>query len=236
MAKRVVLIYHNDGPTDDRAYTHVKEAGFLPDVRRPFLGDSLETPGDDVAGSVVYGGPFVPKEEAEHPFLQAEHRWIADCMEREIPLLGICQGAQSVAHVLGAKTGPRPEGLYEFGYYEVRPTEAGREILPEPLYLCQSHFHEFETPKGAELLAESDWYPQQAFRYGATTYAFQFHAEVTPDGLRRWQEADWAHFDKPGAQTKEEQDRLMAEHDPVQDRWFKGFLEKLFPTAKTEAA
>jgi GMP synthase (glutamine-hydrolysing) len=236
MGKRVVLIYHNDGPTDDRAFTYMKQAGFTLDVRRPFQGDSLETPGDDVAGSVVYGGPFVPAEEANHPFLRDEHRWIADCMEREIPLLGICQGAQSIAHVLGAKTGPRSEGLYEFGYYQVRPTQAGKELLPEPLHLSQSHFHEFETPKGAELLAESDWYPQQAFRYGTTTYAFQFHAEITPSGFRRWQEADWAHFGKPGAQTREEQNKLQAEHDDAQHRWFMGFLEKFFPKSKAAAA
>ncbi len=232
MSKRVVLVYHNEGPVDDRAFSYLKQAGYSLDLRRPFLGDSLDAPDGDVAGSVVYGGPFVPAEEAQHSFLQDEHRWIADCIDKEIPLLGICQGAQSIAHVLGAKTGPRPEGLHEFGYYQVRPTEAGKDLLPEPLYLCQSHFHEFETPENAELLAESDWYPQQAFRYGPSTYAFQFHAEVTPDGFRRWQQAKWAAFGKPGAQSKEEQDKLMAAHDEAQHNWFMSFLEKLFPKEK----
>jgi len=38
-----------------------------------------------------------------------------------------------------------------------------------------------------------------------------------------------ANYDKPGAQTREEQDRLMVLHDAAQAAWFNGFLRKLFP-------
>jgi GMP synthase (glutamine-hydrolysing) len=65
-------------------------------------------------------------------------------------------------------------------------------------------------------------------RYGATTFGFQFHAEVTPAGFRRWQSRDRAAFDKPGAQTRDEQDRLGPQHDLAQHNWFMGFLDRLF--------
>ncbi|MFM8746471.1 MAG: hypothetical protein ACKOED_07365 [Aestuariivirga sp.] len=52
---------------------------------------------------------------------------------------------------------------------------------------------------------------------------------MTPEGFRRWQEAAWSRHGKSGVQTREEQDRLMVEHDAGQRQWFMGFLERLFP-------
>ncbi len=228
MTRSVVLIRHGDGPADDRVVRFFRERGIEPDMRRPFKGEALGAPDGSVAASVVYGGPFNVFDTGKHPFLIDEHRWIEGCIEQDIPLLGICQGAQSIAYTLGAKAGPRPGEPHEFGYYQVHPTEAGKDILPGPRYFAQSHWHEFEVPGGGELLAYSEVFPQQAFRYGATTYGFQFHAEVTPAGFRRWQDEPHAAFGKPGGQTREQQDALGAAHDAAQHDWFMGFLEKLF--------
>ena len=150
--------------------------------------------------------------------------------ERELPLLGICQGAQSIAYVLGAEVGPPASGLHEFGYYELTPTAAGiaENFMPAPLVATQAHFHTFALPEGATLLASSELYPNQAYRHGTNTYGLQFHAEVTIEGFRRWQAADWAAYGKPGAQTREEQDALMLAHDAAQGAWFYEFLESLF--------
>jgi len=235
--ERVILIRHNDGPEDDRVATWLRARGIEPETRRPFLGEPLGPVDGSVAATVVYGGPFNVFEEDRHPFLAEEHRWIGQCIEAQVPVLGICQGAQSVARVLGAAVGPTDPPFHEFGYYPVEPTEVGRALLPEPLHLAQSHFHCFDLPDGAERLARSAAYPNQAFRYGEGCYGFQFHAEVTPAGFRRWQEADWAPFGRPGAQTPEEQDRLMAVHDAAQDRWFNGFLAMFFaPVVAASAA
>ena len=228
MTGSVVLIRHGDEPADDRVVQFFRERGIEPDIRRPFKGEALGLPDSGVAASVVYGGPFNVFETDKHPFLIDEHRWIEGCIERDIPLLGFCQGAQSIAYTLGAGAGPRPGEPHEFGYYRVHPTEAGREILPKPHYLAQSHFHEFEVPRGGELLAYSEAFPQQAFRYGAATYGFQFHAEVTRAGFRRWQDQPNAAFGKPGAQTRAQQDALGDAHDDAQHDWFMGFLERLF--------
>ncbi len=231
MAKRVVLVRHGDDPPDDRVFTYLQQNGFDVHISKPFRGDKPGALDDDVAGSVIYGGPFNVFEKDKHPFLKDEHTWIEQCIHKNVPLLGICQGAQSIAHVLGARAGPRPGEPHEFGYYTIYPTGPGRDILPHPLTVTQAHFHEFELPEGGELLAYSDAFPQQAFRYGKTTYALQFHPEVTIEGFRRWQRDLTFYYGKPGSQTREQQTDLMHKHDGAQADWFYGFLEKLFPQA-----
>jgi GMP synthase (glutamine-hydrolysing) len=231
MPRKIVLVRHGDDPPDDRVVTFAVLNGFDPVILRPFKGDKLGLPGPDVAGSVIYGGPFNVFEEHLHPFLDDEADWIRACMAQDIPLLGLCQGAQQIARVLGAHVGPYETPVHEFGYYPISPTPEGRDFLPETLHMTQAHFHTFDIPEGAVHLATSPLYPNQAFRAGARTYGFQFHPEVTIEGFRRWQSVPWAAFGKPGAQTRDEQEALMAAHDARQATWFHDFLTKLFGTA-----
>ncbi len=228
MTRHLVLVRHGDEPEDDRVVTFAARAGFHTATFRPFAGDALPDPGPDTAGAVIYGGPFSVFEEDAHPFLRDEARFARACIDRGIPLLGICQGAQQIARLLGAGVGPLPGDPCEFGYYPVEPTPEGRDVLPGPLTVTQSHFHMFDVPQGAVRLAGSSVFPNQAFRYGDRTFGLQFHPEVTPDGFRRWQDAPWARYGQTGAQSREEQDRLMAAHDSAQEAWFLAFLTRLF--------
>lgn len=225
---RVVLVRHETDPLDDRVTAWFRACGIEPEVRRPFRGETLDPADGSVAASVIYGGPFNVFEEDRHPFLLAENRWIESCLAADIPLLGICQGAQSIARVLGAKVGPPDPEMHEFGYYPVHATEAGADLFPDGLHVTQAHFHGFDIPAGAERLARSDLFPNQAMRYGGNCYGFQFHAEMTPTGFRRWQDADWAAYGKPGAQTRARQDALQAQHDGPMGAWFNGFMDGLF--------
>lgn len=236
MKRDLILVRHGDDPPDDRVVTFAVENGFNPVIRKPFkgesLGDPLCEPGPEVAGTVIYGGPFNVFDEDLHPFLKDEARWIRACMDRGLPILGICQGAQQIARLLGAEVGPAPGEPHEFGYYPIIPTDQARDFLPDTLHMVQAHFHTFALPQGAVHLATSPLFANQAFRVGDTVYGLQFHPEVTIEGFRRWQERPWAAWGKPGAQTRQEQDRLMAEHDAAQAAWFYGFLGRLFGTAR----
>ncbi len=229
--RRLVVIRHRDEPQDDRIALYCAMRGTELDVIKPFRGQTLGEIDDTVIGSVICGGPFNVFDEAKHPFLLDEARWIRQSRAGDRPLLGICQGAQQIARALGAWVGPKADEATEFGYYEIEATEPGRNIFPARLVVAQSHFHEFHVPAGADHLAKGALFHNQAFRHGRNTFGFQFHAEVTPEGFRRWQEAPWARFGSPGAQTREEQDRLMARHDHAQHEWFIGFLDRLFGNA-----
>ena len=232
MTKRLVLIRHGDDPPDDRVAMFAAAHGLTADFRRPFQGEALPMLDESVVGVVFYGGGFEVYDTTRHTFLVEEHRYIERCLERDVPLLGICQGAQSIAHVLGARVGPLARGTSEFGFYEVSPTDEGRsDFLPQPLFMAQNHFHGFDTPDGAVNLAGTEAFPSQAFRVTTRAYGLQFHPEVTADGFRRWQDAPWARYALPGAQTREEQTLRLERHDAAQGVWFNGFLTKLFGTA-----
>ncbi len=130
--------------------------------------------------------------------------------------------------MLGADVGPLPGSRHEFGFYPVYATDGDRRYFPQILHVTQCHFHSFDLPRGAELLAAGDTFPHQAFRHGKLTFGFQFHAEVTTAGFQRWQAADWAHYGKPGAQPKAGQEALAKQRDGAQSSWFSGFLKSEF--------
>ncbi|MEM7520305.1 MAG: glutamine amidotransferase, partial [Pseudomonadota bacterium] len=215
-------------PSDDRVVTWLTQAGYFVDQRKPFAGEPLGDVTDDLAATVIYGGPYNVYETDTHPFLNEEYRWIDACLKADVPMLGLCQGAQQIAHHLGAWAGATPQATYEFGYYQIDPTPTAKSdgFLTEPLHVTQAHFHTFDLPDGAHHLASSETYENQAFRIGQNVYGFQFHPEVTIEGFRRWQVTKLDIAGQNGVQTIESQNRLMHAHDAEQAAWFYAFLNR----------
>jgi GMP synthase (glutamine-hydrolysing) len=140
-------------------------------------------------GVIVLGGPMSAWDEAGHPHLRVEIAAIRAAIAAELPVLGICLGAQLTARALGAHVAPAAEK--EIGWHDVERTAAG---AADPMLgafapterVFQWHGDAFEMPKGAELLATSAGCPHQAFRYGDRTYGLQFHLEVDGPLIERW--------------------------------------------------
>jgi len=59
-------------------------------------------------------------------------------------------------------------------------------VLGAQFPALQWHADTFGIPAGAVHLARSDAYTHQAFRFGETAYAVQFHVEVTGEMLAEW--------------------------------------------------
>ena len=144
---------------------------------------------DRYHGLVVLGGPMCLGEIADYPHLETEVDVIRQAVDAEIPVLGICLGAQLLARALGA--GVTRNAEKEIGWYDVSATDAGRE---DPLFstfdgtekIFQWHGDTFEIPEGAVHLASSPTCRNQAFRYGDSAYGFQFHLEVDEPLIERW--------------------------------------------------
>jgi GMP synthase-like glutamine amidotransferase len=141
----------------------------------------------DYDGLIFLGGPMSVNDDLA--FLRREEDYIRKAIDRGIPILGVCLGAQLVAHALGAQV--RRNGVKEIGWYEVLLTPAGRDdpvfaAFRESETVFHWHGETFDLPPGAELLASSDRCRNQAFRIGKTLYGIQFHLEVTPAMIAAW--------------------------------------------------
>jgi len=138
---------------------------------------------------VAMGGPMSVHDEAEHPWLAGEKRWIAAAVRAGVPYFGVCLGAQLLAASLGAPvyTGEIPEvGVLPVAVAAVADGDPVLGVLGDEFPALQWHGDTFGIPAGAVHLARSDAYPHQAFRFGQAAYAVQFHVEVTGDMLGEW--------------------------------------------------
>ena len=227
-ARRIALVTHEASARDDHASRHLAARGFALEWTAPCLGGSLPEPDERSAGAIVFGGKYPAYATDRHPFLKAEMDWIGRWLDSGKPFLGICLGAQLLAHHLGAEVGPHPQGHHEFGFYELIPSPQGRAVFDEGLRVMQKHYHGFDLPAGAMPLARSESYPQQAFAHGAAAFGFQFHPEATAEILARWHDGPDAPFDAPGAQSRAQQEDTFVRHGPAMSAWFEGFLDGLF--------
>ncbi|MFA5362368.1 MAG: type 1 glutamine amidotransferase [Candidatus Omnitrophota bacterium] len=154
-----------------------------------FENDSLPDGVEGIGAVISLGGPMNVHEEEKYPFLKSEDVFLKEAVKREIPVLGVCLGAQLLAKACGAKVVMSP--LKEIGWYPVSLTDEGKadplfEEVPSVLDVFQWHEDMFEIPPGGVLLASSRQCPNQAFRFGKNAYGLQFHIEVTPDMIESW--------------------------------------------------
>lgn len=138
---------------------------------------------------IVLGGPQMPDQGDLHPHLNVEMRCIEEALKREIPVLGICLGAQLLAYTLGG--GVRPMKEWEIGWYDLEPTAQSAAdplfcALVEPHPVFQWHGYTFDLPTEAVHLAHSSTCENQAFRYGRNAYGLQCHLELDERLINRW--------------------------------------------------
>jgi GMP synthase (glutamine-hydrolysing) len=225
MPKPILIILHQEHSTPGRVGHALRSRGYTLDVRRPRLGDALPDTMAHHAGAVLFGGPMSANDEED--FIRREIDWLAVPLAEEKPFLGICLGAQLLARQLGSSVYCHAQGEVEVGYYPIRPTVAGRAMCgfwPDHVY--QWHREGFDLPRGADLLAEGDVFPVQAFRYGPAAYAIQFHPEVTHAMMCRWTTRGHARLSLPGAKPRLAHFEDRAVHDYAIRAWLTSFLDR----------
>jgi len=237
MVRKFVLVTHAGDESDDRASVWLARQGYRMERVCPADGEALPAMGEDVAGTIVYGGKFDVDNQDDYPFLKDELGWIDCALRRNVPVLGICLGAQLMAHALGQKVHAHPAGCAEYGYYRIEATPEGKSIIGEDLTVLQSHWHGwYETPAGATLLARSELFPQQAFQYGAHGFAVQFHPEASLATMTRWVGRRGERNYLPGAFAPERQIADHGLHDGRLGQWFEDFLARWAGVPETTRA
>ncbi len=135
---------------------------------------------------MTFGGAMQPDDD--HRWLKREIELLAELVRRDVPLLGVCLGAELLAEAVGGQA--RRADAPEIGWFEVQTTPDGTDDpLLAPLAprfeALEWHSYECVLPDGATTLARSESC-LQAFRFGACAWGIQFHAEVTLDDFERW--------------------------------------------------
>ena len=178
---------------------------------------------------VIMGGPMAVYEMEQYAFLKDEALLIEKAVKANKHVLGVCLGAQMVAHALGARV--YAGGQKEIGWYEVALTDDGMRdpCVSQLAYdgkksaqVFQWHGDTFDLPAGAVRLASSGLYPNQAFRYSDRVYALQFHIEVTPVIV-----LDWLKNEK-GIDLNKVRGESARIYDPYRIRamnFYKGFFK-----------
>jgi len=143
---------------------------------------------------MVFGGSMHPDQDDRHAWLEREESFLRDALADDVPVLGVCLGAQMLARAADAWVGPAPEP--EIGWFDVELTPEGRNdpvlgVLPSTTEAFQWHSYTFAVPATGTELARSALCTQ-AFRAGRRAWGLQFHAEVTLAMVRTWtaEEAD----------------------------------------------
>ncbi|MGY1773096.1 type 1 glutamine amidotransferase [Blastococcus sp. SYSU D00813] len=185
-------------PTDPpaRLGEWLREAGLELDERSVREGDGLPADLTGHDGLLVMGGPQSSLDDDEtSPELVGVRHLLAQAVAADLPVLGVCLGAQMLAMAGGGRVRVGVEGPEVGATLVAKRDAAEHDPLFGPLPLSpdvvQWHHDEIsELPAGAVLLASSPQYPNQAYRVGRHGYGLQFHVETTPQTVRAWADSD----------------------------------------------
>ena len=179
-----------------------KKKGFLPEIYNLFLGEKLPEPKkDDLI--LIMGGPMSVRDinNEKYFWLREETYFLKRAIENQISIIGVCLGAQLLAHVLGGKIErlkdeSNKENKPELGWSEISSIEekSNEKIslsIKGPLKVLHWHGDRIILPPQAKLLASSNRCREQLFKVGESIYGLQFHVE-TEGGMT----SDWIKNDK----------------------------------------
>ena len=127
-----------------------------------------------VRGVIMSGSPFSVRDAAAP-------RIDLTPVKGRLPLLGVCYGAQYLAHFFGGEVSPAPSREYGRAMLAVkRADDPLMNGMPSPTQVWMSHGDTItRVPAGYEVIASTDDVEMAAYRIaGEQTWGIQFHPEV----------------------------------------------------------
>lgn len=176
---RALVLRHHDEDHSGLIGEALEARGYEIDLR--MMDESSESPSLDGYDIFVILGSksAVYDREVEAAWFGREMELIAQAAGRDLPILGICFGAQALCLHHGGVVERSPEP--EIGWFEIDEVN-GSGVSSGPWF--EFHFDRCTLPEGAELWATS---PRsiQAFAVGRNV-GVQFHPEVDHLQLADW--------------------------------------------------
>ncbi|MCB2229696.1 type 1 glutamine amidotransferase [bacterium] len=202
--KPVIVIQNCEIESPGTIGAYFKDRKIPFNVVRSFAGERIPEP-DELDLLVVLGTPTSVTEYRKHDYLINLFTLITRTIHEQKPILGICFGAQLLAHALGARV--QANKVKEIGPLPVQLTDEGAsdplfEGFPAEFKVFQWHGDTFRIPFGATHLAKSEDCKNQAFRKD-NLVGLQFHLEADPDEVPLWCDAYAGELAEEG-KTKDE--------------------------------
>ena len=180
--KPVLIVTHLEDRSSGLVRACLQEAGCEVLQVDKVSGDPLPSV-SSVSGMVSMGGRESATRVVEDAFLSREVELMAGALEHEVPVLGLCLGAQLLAVAGGGRVRAIGRMVADWEPVSVRPEAAADPVfdaLPDGLPVLKWHEDMIEVPPGATVLATAPGPGAALYRIGQTAWGSQIHLEVTP--------------------------------------------------------
>ena len=164
------------------------EIGFKVEIIRAFDGEEIPTEiPSHVKGVIALGGAMGALDDHLHSWLAPERALLKKVVSEDVPVIGICLGAQLLGAALGGEISRLGEN--EIGLYEISQVADDSIMSVGPTALTTQWHEDYVSvlPEGATLVAKSETCPTQIYRVGELTYGLQFHPEADGSIVALWE-------------------------------------------------
>lgn len=181
------------------------EIGFNIETIRAYDGELIpDTLPSHVKGVIALGGAMGALDDHLHSWLAPERALLKKIVVEDVPVIGICLGAQLLGAALGGKVSRLENN--EIGIYEINQVSED-SIMSVGASAISTQWHEDYVsvlPDGATLVAASENCPTQIYRVGELTYGLQCHPEADASIVALWENKPdnaFKNFEKSGVQS-----------------------------------
>lgn len=238
---RAVVVQHVPFEPPGLVADALRSRGFVVEIRAVHAGDPVPADAAGIDALVVMGGPMGVGDADRLPHLTAEIALLQSALAAGTPTLGICLGAQLLAHAAGGRVtrGARPEiGFFPVQLHDTTITDPLFTALPRSILALHWHNDVFTPPPGSVALAASALTRCQAFRCGAAAWGVLFHLEFTAagfEGMVQASAADTAAAGVNAARLRADAKARLMETGAVGKRVFGRFADAAKARAETGA-
>lgn len=135
---------------------------------------------------IFMGGPYSVNDD--HDWIINELNLIRHAIQQDIPMMGVCFGAQMISKALGAEI--KPAEKMEAGWHRITAdTSLLHNLhalnLEDSFEVFEWHEDSFSIPEGAIRIFKGSGTKNQGYIHGKIL-AMQFHLEVTEHMVAEW--------------------------------------------------